>query len=61
VFFVFYGAAWLRQDCARPAISSGFFKNHSRRVYLLRRRSFTSRKRSYFFVFPDVCLAPLSC
>jgi hypothetical protein len=35
VFFVFYGATWLRQDCARPAIASDFFKNHSRRVYLI--------------------------
>jgi hypothetical protein len=25
-FFVFCGATWLRQDCARPAIASDFFQ-----------------------------------
>jgi len=24
--FVLYGATWLRQDCARPAIASDFFQ-----------------------------------
>jgi len=26
VFFVFYGATWLSQDCARPAIASDLFQ-----------------------------------
>ncbi len=25
-FFVFYGATWASQDCARPAIASDFFR-----------------------------------